>query len=155
VADVVEPGCYACDHNAATGLPAREAVVVTPRWRAVHAFNSSLPGWLVLLPQRHVTALDQLDDDELRELGLLQGRLSACLRQVVGCEKTYSALFAEAEGFVHLHVHLIPRMPDQSPDRRGPAVFGYLGDDPALVVPEDEQDRIAREIGSRVRLPVR
>src|SRR3954447_22578171 len=97
-ADVVEPGCYSCHHNAVTDPPAREAVVVTSRWRAVHAFNSSLPGWLVLLPQRHVTALDQLDDDELRELGLMQGRLSGALRQVVGCGKTYSALFAEAEG---------------------------------------------------------
>jgi diadenosine tetraphosphate (Ap4A) HIT family hydrolase len=153
VADVVESGCYSCEHNAATDLPARESVVVTPRWRAVHAFNSSLPGWLVLLPQRHVTALDQLDDDELRELGLLQGRLSAGLRQAVGCVKTYSALFAEAEGFAHLHVHLVPRMPDQPPDRRGPAVFAYLADDHALVVPEDEQDRIAREIKNLVTLP--
>jgi diadenosine tetraphosphate (Ap4A) HIT family hydrolase len=150
---VVEPGCYSCDHNAVADPPAREAVVVTPRWRAVHAFDSSLPGWLVLLPQRHVTALDQLDDDELRELGLLQGRLSGALRQVVGCLKTYSVLFAEAEGFAHLHVHLVPRMRDQPPDRRGPAVFGYLADDPALVVPEGEQDRIAREVGDLVTLP--
>lgn len=150
---MVETGCYACDHDAAADPPAREAVVVTPRWRVVHAFNSSLPGWLVLLPRRHVTALDQLDDDELRELGPLQGRLSAGLRQVVGCEKTYSVLFAEAEGFAHLHVHLVPRMPDQPPDRRGPAVFAYLADGPALVVPEDEQDRIAVALRSRVTLP--
>jgi diadenosine tetraphosphate (Ap4A) HIT family hydrolase len=140
-----EPGCHSCEHDQATDPPPREAVVVTPRWRVVHAFNASLPGWLVMAPRRHVTALDELDDAELAELGLLQGRVSAALRRVVGCEKTYSVLFAEAEGFAHLHVHLIPRMPDQPADRRGPAVFGYLGDDD--VVLEEEQDRIAREIG--------
>jgi diadenosine tetraphosphate (Ap4A) HIT family hydrolase len=153
VSDVMEPGCYACEHNAAPDPPAREAAVVTPRWRVVHAFNSSLPGWLVLLPMRHVTALDQLDDEELAELGLLQGRVSAALREVLGCTKTYSMLFAEAEGFAHLHVHVVPRMPDQPADRRGPGVFGYLGVDDTLVVPEEERDRIAREVGVLVTLP--
>jgi diadenosine tetraphosphate (Ap4A) HIT family hydrolase len=143
-----EPGCYSCEHDALSDLPSRDAVVVTPRWRVVHAFNAGLPGWLVIAPRRHVTALHELDDAELTELGLLQGRLSAALRRVVGCEKTYSALFAEAEGFAHLHVHLIPRMPDHPADRRGPAVFGYLGEDD--VVPEEERDRIAREIGELV-----
>ena len=146
-----EPGCYSCEHDAAANPPPREAACVTAYWRVVHAFNSSLPGWLVILPRRHVTALDELDDAELVELGLLQGRVSSALRQVVGCTKTYSALFAEAEGFAHLHVHLVPRMPDQPVDRRGPAVFGYLADDDRVSV--DEMDRIAREVGALVTLP--
>jgi diadenosine tetraphosphate (Ap4A) HIT family hydrolase len=146
----VDGDCYACEHDAASDSPPRESVVVTSRWRAVHAFDSSLPGWLVLLPRRHVTALDQLVDEELAEMGLLQGRLSAALREVVGCVKTYAMLYAEAEGFAHLHVHLVPRMPDQPPDRRGPAVFGYLGADAADVVPEDEQDRIGLLLRSLV-----
>lgn len=146
-----EPGCYSCEHDAATDPPPRDAVVVTAYWRVAHAFNSSLPGWLVMVPRRHVTALDELDDAEMVELGLLQGRVSAALRTVVGCTKTYSALFAEAEGFAHLHVHLVPRMPDQPDDRRGPAVFGYLADDDR--VPDHEMDRIAREVGAAVTLP--
>ena len=81
----------------------------------------------------------------------MQGRVSAALRSVLGCTKTYSALFAEAEGFAHLHVHLVPRMPGQPVDRRGPAVFGYLSDDDC--VSEDEMDRIGREVGARVALP--
>jgi diadenosine tetraphosphate (Ap4A) HIT family hydrolase len=149
----MEPGCHVCEQTAATDLPPREAAVVTSRWRVAHAFDCSLPGWLVLLPLRHVTALDELDDEELVELGLLQGRVSGALREVLGCTKTDSVLFAEAEGFAHLHVHLVPRMPDQPADRRGAGVFGYLGVDDALVVPEAERDRIAGEVGARVTLP--
>ena len=149
---MLEPGCYSCEHNLAPDPPPREAIVNTPHWRVVHAFNSALPGWLVLLPLRHVTALDELSDDELTELGLLQGRVSAALREVVGCVKTYSMLYAEAEGFAHLHVHLVPRMADQPEDRKGPAVFGYLAHPESEWVPAEDMDRIALEVGSRVSL---
>jgi hypothetical protein len=55
----VDPGCYSCEQNAAPDRPPREAAVVTRYWRVVHAFNSCLAGWLVILPLRHVTALDE------------------------------------------------------------------------------------------------
>ena len=32
-------------------------------------------------------------------------------------------LFAEAEGFGHLHVHVVPRMPDFESEALGPRVF--------------------------------
>ena len=135
--------CYPCRHNAATDLPPREAVVRTDHWRVVHAFNSSLAGWLVLVPLEHVAAFDELARDANAELGSLVGRLSGALREVVGCEKTYVMQFSEAPGFSHLHVHLVPRMPDQPDDRRGPAIFGYLGSDESQWLPTDEMDRVA------------
>jgi diadenosine tetraphosphate (Ap4A) HIT family hydrolase len=49
-------------------------------------------------------------------------------------------LFAEAEGFAHLHAHVVPRMPDQPVDRRGPAVFGYLNE---TSLTEPRRDEIA------------
>ncbi len=67
-------------------------------------------------------------------------------------------LYAEAEGFAHLHVHLVPRMPDQPEERRGPAVFGYLAQ-PGLrlgrwVIPSlaEEMARIARQVARGDRL---
>ena len=121
------------------------------------AANAVKKGVVVVRSSRVATGLVgrnvELNDDELTQLGLLQGSLSAALREVVGCRKTYSALFAEADGFAHLHVHLVPRLPDQPPERRGPAVFGYLGVEDHLVVPEGERDRIARAIGDLVKLP--
>lgn len=113
--------CYPCRMTARLeDLPPREKVHLEGGWRVAHAFNSTLPGWLVLVPTRHVTSLDELTALESEELGLLARKVSIALRNVTGCEKTYLALFAEAEGFGHLHVHLVPRDADLAADHRGP-----------------------------------
>jgi len=137
-------GCYACTTNARSGtLPPREEIVAADGWRLVHAFDAALPGWLVLVPDRHVTALDELGTEEAAAMGRLLHAGSAALRAVLGCTKTYVALFAEAEGFAHLHVHVVPRMPDLPADRLGPRVFGYLDAAPDDRVPDAEQDALA------------
>jgi diadenosine tetraphosphate (Ap4A) HIT family hydrolase len=45
------------------------------------------------------------------------------------------SLFAEADGFEHVHFHVVPRSPAMDPALRGPRVFGHLGGDPAGHVP--------------------
>ena len=112
-----------------------------------------MPGWLVVIPRRHVLALDELTLEESAELGPLLSDLAAALRLVVQCEKTYVAQFSEAEGFAHLHFHVIPRRPGLDPAFLGPRVFGLLGGDPALHVPEDARDQIAASLARA--LPVR
>lgn len=109
-----------------------------------HDFNSSLEGWLILAPLRHVHALDELTEDEALVLGDLLRKASIALKTVTGCEKTYVMLFAEAEGFAHLHVHVVPRMRDQPDERRGPDVFGYLKD--GRPVPPERRDDIAEAL---------
>ncbi len=59
--------------------------------------------------------------------------------------------FSEAPGFSHLHLHVVPRMADQPVDRRGPAVFGYLGQPEIDRVTPPEQDRIALALGVALR----
>ena len=136
--------CYACDMTArADEAPPRERVVVEAGWRAALAFNSTLPGWLVLLPLRHVTSMHELTVAEAEELGSLLRRASLALHATTGCEKTYVMLFAEAEGFSHLHVHVVPRMADQPVEARGPRVFAYMSDDVAAWIPEDDRDALA------------
>jgi diadenosine tetraphosphate (Ap4A) HIT family hydrolase len=63
------------------------------------------------------------------------------LKEVTGWVKTYVMLFAEADGFAHLHVHVVPRMSDQPLDRRGPDVFGYLKD--SSTITSERRDEIA------------
>ena len=140
---MLEPGCYPCDQQARTDLPPREDVVHSEHWRVVHAFDSSLPGWLVLLPTRHVRSFTDLAPAAADELGGLVRRLSVALESVTGCVKTYLMQFSEAEGFSHLHLHLVPRMADQPESARGPRVFTYLGADEQRRVAEAERDAIA------------
>ncbi|CAM5660025.1 hypothetical protein GCM10010329_24620 [Streptomyces spiroverticillatus] len=142
------PACYPCAQEARLpDVPPRECVARDEHWRVVHAFNSALPGWLVLLPRRHVTAVHDLTDAEAASLGLWQVRLSRALRTVTGCAKSYVVQFAEAEGFGHVHFHVVARMADQPEDRRGPAVFGYLGRPEEEWVSPERADELAREIG--------
>jgi len=123
-----------------------------PRWRVAHAFGTSLPGWLVVLPRRHVIALDELTVEEAADLGPLLRAATAALRHVLGCSKTYVGLFAEAEGFAHVHFHVVPCSPDLDQSLRGPRVFGLLGGDPSGHLPNQVMDQTAASLGQALRL---
>lgn len=140
------PGCFPCDQQAAIALPPREDVLHTHHWRVAHAFNSTLPGWLVLLPTRHVTSFTELTPEAADELGGLVRRLGTALEAVTGCPKTYLMQFSEAEGFSHLHLHLVPRLPDHPEDRRGPRVFAYLVEDEAQWLSATERDTVSLSV---------
>jgi diadenosine tetraphosphate (Ap4A) HIT family hydrolase len=139
----LQPGCYSCDRLSDVSRPPREDVVTTDHWSVVHAFNSTLPGWLVLLPTRHVTAFTELTPEAADELGGLVRRLSVALETVTGCVKTYLMQFSEAEGFEHLHLHLVPRLPDLPDELRGLRIFAYLSDDERQCLPASRRDDVA------------
>jgi diadenosine tetraphosphate (Ap4A) HIT family hydrolase len=145
-ADELVSGCFPCDQQAAVSLQPHEDVVHTDHWRVAHAFNSTLAGWLVLLPTRHITSFTELTPEAADELGGLIRRLGTALEAVTGCVKTYLMQFSEAEGFSHLHLHLVPRLPDQPEGARGPKVFAYLTDDQAQWLPAEERDRVALSV---------
>lgn len=136
--------CFACTQDAGfDSLPPRERIAADAHWRVAHAFNSALPGWLVLLPRRHVTTIAELTDLEAAALGTWQVRLSRALHAVTGCAKTYVVQFAEAEGFGHVHFHVVPRMGDLPDELRGPRVFGLLGRPEDERVSPDRMDELA------------
>lgn len=141
-------GCLSCLDNTRSALSPRDRVYLSPHWRVAHAFGTQLPGWLVVLPRRHVTALDELTLAEQAELGPLLSAVTAALREIIHCNKTYVALFAEAEGFEHIHFHVVPRMADLDPAVRGPFVFALLGGDAANHVSEYARDEIATELAA-------
>jgi diadenosine tetraphosphate (Ap4A) HIT family hydrolase len=144
--------CYTCMQEAAgSGAPPWERIAADRHWRVVHAFNSAVPGWLVLVPRRHVTALAELTDAEAAVLGSWQVRLSRALARVLGCQKTYVAQFAEAEGFAHVHFHIVPRPPDLARDLRGPGIFQLLGVADDAQVGTEEMTRLAAELAAQLR----
>src|SRR5215813_1653614 len=102
--------------------------------------------------RRHVIALDELTVEEAAYLGPLLRAATAALRQVLGCSKTYVGLFAEAEGFAHVHFHVVPCGPDLDQSLRGPRVFGLLGGDPSGHLPNQVMDQTAASLGQALRL---
>lgn len=152
-ADAPAPGCYSCDWRVHPAPPPREDILHTDHWRVALAFNSTLPGWVVMQPARHVTSFTELSPEAADELGGLVHRLSLALESVTGCAKTYLMQFSEQEGFSHLHPHLVPRMADQPESARGPRVFAYLTDDETRWIPEPERDAIALRLRAAVDNP--
>lgn len=139
-------GCYNCERQGTGALPPRDDIVSAVHWRVTHAFNVTLPGWLVVVPTRHVTSFAQLSPQAAGELGDLLHRLSRALETVTGCVKTYLMQFSEAEGYSHLHVHLVPRLPDLPAEARGPAVFAYMTDDQKRWLSEERRDSLGLAI---------
>ena len=126
--------------------PLWDTIHRTDHWDVVHSYNTSLPGWLVLIVRRHIEAIDELTAEEAAELGVLLQHTSAALREVVGCAKTYVIQFAEAAEHPHVHFHVIPRMANQPEERRSRGIFGYLGVPEAERVSEAEMNELAFQI---------
>jgi diadenosine tetraphosphate (Ap4A) HIT family hydrolase len=145
--------CLPCHNNALepSELPPRERVFDDGLWRVAHSFNSALPGWMVVIARRHITSLAETTPEEAAALGPLLRDLSRALAQVVRAQKCYVMFFAEAEGFGHVHIHVVPRHAETPADRRGAQVFGYLMQPEDQWVSSEEMDRIAREVGILLR----
>jgi len=127
--------------------PLWDCIYQTQYWDVVHSYDTALPGWLVLVIRRHITAVDELTNAEAIELGQLIRRTSLALKEVTGCIKTYIIQFAEKSEHPHVHFHIIPRMMDQPEERNGTLVFGYLG------VPEEE--RVSEDVMNLIAVKVR
>lgn len=98
-------------------------------WRVEHAYPTALLGWLVIILKRHCQALHELKTEEFQELALIQKILVDALRTSLNSEKEYVAIFAEKEGFNHIHVHVIARPKDLPPEFKGPKIFSLLNAD--------------------------
>jgi diadenosine tetraphosphate (Ap4A) HIT family hydrolase len=138
--------CLSCALERRADPPPRERIYLDAHWRVAHALGTAQPGWLVVLPRRHLIALDELSPAEAAALGPVLRAVTSALREVTGCAKTYVALFAEAEGFGHIHFHVVPRHADLEPQLRGPRIFALMGGDPARHVPDDDMDQLAGQL---------
>lgn len=123
----------------------------TASWDIVHAFGTSIEGWIVLVVRRHITAVADMTDDEAAELGPLVREVSRALHQVVGCDKTYVVQFAEHRDHPHVHVHVIPRARDLPHEHQGPRVFNLLGVPDDIAVSDDRMNDIARQLDAELQ----
>ncbi|MDX1415514.1 MAG: HIT family protein [Candidatus Promineifilaceae bacterium] len=142
--------CQSCELVArrdAGEAPLWDHIFRAQYWDVVHSYNTSIPGWIVLVARQHHAAIAELSDEEAAEYGLLQQRVSRALAQVTGCVKTYVMQFAEHPLHPHVHFHVVPRMADQPPQRRSAGMLNFLG------VPQEERlsDAEMNEIGAQLQ----
>ena len=142
--------CHTCTLTArrdAGAAPLWDNIYRTAHWDVVHSFNTSLPGWLVLVARRHMAAIAELTAAEAAELGDLQRRVSQALHAVTGCAKTYIIQFAEHPDHPHVHFHIVPRMANQPAERRSVNIFSCLGVAETERVSEEDMN----EVGAQIR----
>ncbi len=142
-------GCESCR------LVARRDAGEAPYWDSffradafdvVHALNTSLPGWMVIVARRHVESIAELSESEATELGGLIRRVSAGLQATLGCSKTYVMQFAEMKGHNHVHFHVVPRMPDLPDEHKGGGIFHYLNVEESVRLEDDEMNEVAKAL---------
>lgn len=141
--------CHTCvllsGRDAGTAPP-WDSIIRTAYWDIVHANDTSLLGWLVLVLRRHAEAIDELSEAEAAELGRLQRAVSVFLKADLGCTKTYIMQFAEHPQHPHVHFHVVPRMPELPAAQAGANIFSYLNVDNDERVPESAMNALAERL---------
>ena len=103
-------------------------VMETKNWVVEHGYPTSIRGWMVIMPKRHVVAVHELTRDEMEEFGdLLQ---AVCLGQheLYETEKEYFVQYSEGEGYSHLNIHIVPRLEKWPDAMKGFGVFSGIGE---------------------------
>ncbi len=146
--------CLSCLSNSgARRISPGPTIYDGTHWVVEHAYPTSLAGWLVIVARRHVEALHDLTPEEFEELARLQQMAVRALRDALGCRKEYVACFAEAEGFAHIHFHIVPRAEDLDSSLLGPRIFDLIKPGPDMLQPQAVQEVCAELIGSLARKP--
>ncbi len=97
----------------------------------------AVPGWMLLITQRHVGGPAHFDDVEARNFGLALRHFEEVLEEVTGALRIYTA--AMGESHPHFHAHMVPRyaaMPKEAKawgvfDLQRAAAAGEVPDQPA------------------------
>src|SRR5438477_13205439 len=102
--------CYTCKSiSGERRISPGPTIYTGEHWLVEHAYPCGIKGWLVIVLRRHVEALHELSSAEFSELSELVEKTVRVVREHFACDKEYVACFAEAEGFNHVHVHVIAK----------------------------------------------
>jgi len=109
--------CVACElSNGERYLPGG-LIHRTRFWLVEHCIGPLGPGTLVVKPERHVTSVGELSEDEAAELGPLLRRASSVASQLVDADQVYNCLWSHAGGVpVHIHYVVQPVTKNQMSD---------------------------------------
>jgi diadenosine tetraphosphate (Ap4A) HIT family hydrolase len=115
----VDPSCGVCLSVAGPtpSLPIYEDGL----WHVRHMAPAGVPGWMMMITQRHVGGPAHFDDREAASFGPALRHFSRVLERVTGALRIYTA--AMGESFPHFHAHLVPRYREMPRDAKAWSVF--------------------------------
>jgi diadenosine tetraphosphate (Ap4A) HIT family hydrolase len=114
-----DPACGVCQSLAGDSPAA--ALYEDELWHVRHAEPAGVPGWLLLITQRHVAGPAWFDDREAVAFGPALRHFARVLEQVTGALRIYVA--AMGESHPHFHAHLVPRYATMPRAARAWSVF--------------------------------
>ncbi len=139
--------CTACQlNNERFSKSIAENIFENDYWRVMHAFNTSLLGWLVIGALRHIETLADMKPEEALSLGELIRKTSKAIQTITGAEKAYSIMFSDKPDFSHVHFHIVPRHKDLPLEQRGSNIFQFLNVTDNLIVPLEQRNQFAAQI---------
>jgi diadenosine tetraphosphate (Ap4A) HIT family hydrolase len=131
-----DPACAVCQSLA--GDSPAEAIYEDSTWHVRHANPAGVPGWMMLITQRHVGGPAHFDDREAFRLGPSLRHFSRVLEEVTGALRIYVAAMGESSP--HFHAHLVPRYRVMPRDAKAWTVFDLQRAVGAGEVPIDDRE---------------
>jgi diadenosine tetraphosphate (Ap4A) HIT family hydrolase len=131
--------CISC--NSIRGINRIKQIprVLETKHFVVEHISTSIRGWVVIVPKRHVTAVHQLTKGEMIEYGELPHAVCQGQHELYDTEKEYFMQYSEGESFSHTHVHVVPRLPEWPSALKGPRVFSAMGAEVENVLTAEER----------------
>jgi diadenosine tetraphosphate (Ap4A) HIT family hydrolase len=118
-----EPSCGVC--QSLSGDHPATALFQNELWQVRHIDPPyGVPGWMMLVSQRHVGGPAHFDDREAASFGPTLRHLERCLEELTGALRIYTA--AMGESHPHFHCHMVPRYADSPRGAKAWALFDLL-----------------------------
>lgn len=114
--------CGVCDSLSGATRAEGEIVFENDLWHVRHGGAPyGVPGWMMLITQRHVGGPAHFDDREAASFGPTLRHLQRVLERVTGALRIYMA--AMGESHPHFHAHMVPRSASMPKDAKAWGVF--------------------------------
>jgi diadenosine tetraphosphate (Ap4A) HIT family hydrolase len=95
--------------------------------------------------------MHDLTQEEFNELSTIQYSLIQALKKYLHSEREYIFCFAEAEGFKHIHFHVVPKHDGFDDAYKGAKVFHYIKPTEEEKLAEDRVKDICDELGELMK----
>lgn len=153
-----EKNCTSCQAiRASKRINQVPRVMETKNWVVEHGYPTSMKGWMVIMPKRHVTSVHELNREEMAEFGELLHEVCVGQHELYKTENEYFVQYSEGAEYQHINIHVIPRLEKWPESMKGFGVFNAIGEHAENPITEMSAAEESMKMQSFLlkRLPVR